>query len=165
MDWNARLGLGSEAPKTRPPLLSLFLAYVAMLPLAAGALAAGVLRGRVDALVIHLTVVWAGALLCFFAGVHRGLSFRQPGGPVVRQLGGMLLLFCMGVVSLLSPWPGPALVLQLAGFASMAVLDPIAARHGEAPRYFARLRPVQLAVPLASLGLVLWCVISRRIMQ
>ena len=164
MAWNTRLGLGSEAPKTRPPLVSLFLAYVAMVPLVAGAVAAVMLRGPVDALVIHLAVVWAGALLCFFAGVHRGLSFRQPGGPMVRQLGGMLLLFSLGVVSLLSPWPGPALVLQLAGFASMAVLDPIAARHGEAPRYFARLRPVQLLIPLASLGVVLWCVIARRVM-
>ena len=164
MDWNARLGLGKEAPKTRTPLLTLLLAYVAMVPLVAGTAAAILSRGPLDALVIHLTVVWAGALLCFFAGVHRGLSFRQPGGPAVRQFGGMLWLFCTGVVSLLSPWPGPALVLQLAGFASMAVLDPIAARHGEAPRYFARLRPVQLLIPLASLGIVLACVISRRIM-
>ena len=164
MDWNARLALGPEAPKSRTPLLSLVLAYVAMLPLVAGAVAAVVASDALDLLAIHLTVVWAGALLCFFAGVHRGLSFRQPGGPVLGQLGGMLLLFCLGVVSLLSPWHGPALVLQLAGFASMAVLDPVAARHGEAPRYFARLRPVQLLLPLASLGAVLWCVVSRRLM-
>ena len=160
MDWHTtRLASGTEDPKTRSPLESLLLAYAAMVPLAAGAIAVLTLRGSAAALVLHATVTWAGALLCFFSGVHRGLSFRQPGGPRLSQLGSMLWLFVVGVVSLLSPWPGPALVLQLAGFASLAVLDPVAARHGEAPRYFARLRPVQLLIPVASLAALLWQVL------
>ncbi len=155
-----RLADGTEDPKTHSPAESLLLAYVAMVPLVAGAVALLSLRGDVAALVTRLTIDWAGALLCFFAGVNRGLSFRQPGGPAVAQVGTMLWLFVAGVASLLSPWPVVSLVLQLAGFASMAVLDPAAARHGEAPRYFARLRPVQLLIPSASLAVVLWRVIS-----
>lgn len=155
-----RLSLGTEDRKTHTPLESFLLAYAAMVPLAAGAIAALVLRGPIAALVIHLTLVWSGALLCFFAGVHRGLSFRQAGGPRLTQLGGMLWLFSIGVASLMSPWPGPAAVLQLAGFVTLAVLDPLAARHREAPRYFARLRPVQLLIPMASLAVVLWRVLA-----
>ncbi len=155
-----RLAAGTEEPKTHSPTESLLLAYVAMVPLVAGAVAVLILRGEVAALMTRLTVEWAGALLCFFAGVNRGLSFRQSGGPALTQVGTMLWLFVVGVASLLSPWPVVSLGLQLAGFASMAVLDPAAARHGEAPRYFARLRPVQLMMPLASLAVVLWRVIS-----
>ena len=161
MDWHApRLPRGTEQSSRRAPLVSFVLAYAAMVPLMAGAVAALVLREPYAGLAVHGTIVWAGALLCFFAGVHRGLSFRQAGGPALSQLGEMLWLFWAGMASLLSPWPGPALVLQLAGFASMAVLDPIAARYGEAPRYFARLRPVQLALPLASLAALLWRVLA-----
>ncbi len=160
MDVHAtRLADGTEDPKARSPAESLLLAYAAMVPLVAGAIVALALRHEAG-LVVHLTVAWAGALLCFFAGVNRGLSFRQPGGPALAQIGTMLWLFAVGVASLLSPWPWMSLILQLTGFASMAVLDPAAARHGEAPRYFARLRPVQLVVPLASLALILWRVLA-----
>ena len=159
-----RLASGTEAPKTRPPLESFLLAYAAMIPLAAGACAALAVRGPALVLVVHGAVAWAGALVCFFSGVHRGLSFRQPGGPRLSQLGSMLWLFVIGVVSLMSPWPGPSIALQLAGFASMAVLDPLAAIHGEAPRYFARLRPVQLLIPVASLAVLLWRVLASHAM-
>ena len=46
----------------------------------------------------------------------------------------------------------------------MAVLDPLAASHGEAPRYFARLRPVQLLIPVASLAVLLWRVLASHAM-
>ena len=160
MDIHAtRLASGTEDPKTHTPAESLLLAYAAMVPLVAAAVA--VLAMPRDAgLVTRLAVDWAGALLCFFAGVNRGLSFRQPGGPALVQVGTMLWLFVVGMAAILSPWPSASLVLELAGFASMAVLDPAAARHREAPRYFARLRPVQLLLPLGSLAVLLWRVVS-----
>ncbi len=37
------------------------------------------------------------------------------------------------------------------GYLSLQVLDPIAARKLEAPLYFARLRPAQMAVPVVCL--------------
>ncbi len=43
-----------------------------------------------------------------------------------------------------------ALGLLIVGYVAIAVLDPIAARRGEAPLFFERLRPFQM--PLAVLG-------------
>ncbi len=149
-----RLADGTEDPKARPPLESLLLAYVAMVPFVAAAMAVLLLRD--PALVVRLGILWGGGLLCFFGGVNRGLSFRQPGGPRLTQLAAMLWLFCAGMLSLLSPWPVLSLALELAGFASMILLDTEAARHAEAPRYFARLRQVQLLIPLVCLAVLLW---------
>ncbi|MCR0980591.1 DUF3429 domain-containing protein [Roseomonas populi] len=146
---------GTEDASEHAPILSLVLAYGAMVPLLAGALASWVLPAPWDAAALRATLAWAGALLCFFSGVRRGLSFRQPGGATLMQVLGTLLFFGLGAASLLSPWPLAAAILVLAGYAIMLVLDPIAARRGEAPRYFARLRPVQLLLPLAGVAALL----------
>jgi hypothetical protein len=130
------------SPKT--PLISLFLAYIAMLPLVACAALA--LRAP-NPLLVHLATIWSGGLLCFFAGVRRGLSFRQSGGPTVSQLAGMLWLFCAGIATLAAS----LLLLPLIAFASMMLLDISATTRREAPRYFARLREVQLWLPILSL--------------
>ena len=145
---------GTEDPKQRTPLPSLVFAYAAMLPVAGGALGA-VAAGSAGA--ARLTTTWAGAVLCFLSGVRRGLAFRQPGGSTAAQVASMFSLFVLGAGSLLAPRRVPALVLLLLGYGSEIVLDPAAARRGEAPRYFARLRPAQLLVPIASLGLLLLC--------
>ena len=63
----------------------------------------------------------------------------------------MLWLFVLGLVALLSPWPVVTLGLLLLGTLSIAILDPLAARHGETPAFFARLRPFQM--PIAIIGL------------
>jgi hypothetical protein len=145
---------GEEDPKQRAPWVSLALAYAAMLPVVAGGGACWLAPAQAG-LILRLTLAWSGAVLCFLAGVRRGLSFRQPGGPTVGQLAATMWLFTLGAGSLLAPWALASAVLQLLGFAGMAVLDPIAARRGEAPRYFGRLRPLQMAVPVLGLLLVL----------
>ncbi|MBP0492437.1 DUF3429 domain-containing protein [Pararoseomonas indoligenes] len=145
----------TEDARDSAPLISAGLAYAAMLPLLAGAAAAWLLPAPSDALALRATLTWAGALLCFFSGVRRGLSFRQPGGATVVQLVATLLFFSLGILSLLSPWPLAAALLALAGYGIMLVMDPIAARRGEAPRYFARLRPVQLLLALAGVAALL----------
>ena len=145
---------GTEDPKERTPPISLLLAYAAMLPMAGGALGAVATRSAGTA---RLTATWAGAVLCFLSGVRRGLAFRQAGGSTVAQVASMFWLFVLGAGSLLVPRRVPALVLLLLGYGSEVVLDPAAARRGEAPRYFARLRPAQLLIPIASLGLLLLC--------
>jgi hypothetical protein len=141
---NLRLAAATEQTSPKPPLISLFLAYVAMLPLIAFAAVALVSRSPI---LPHLAAIWSGGLLCFFAGVRRGLSFRQSGGPTVAQLGGMLWLFCAGILTLVTAF----LLLPLIAFASMMLLDISATHRREAPRYFARLREVQLWLPIASL--------------
>ncbi len=140
-----------EDIQAHTPPVSLFLAYVAMVPMVAGAALAVVANAAMTAEIVRLTAAWAAAILCFLAGVRRGLSFRQPGGPTVAQLAAMLLFFVLGVGSLLAPWPAASVGLLLAGYVSLAVIDPIAARRDEAPLYFARLRPVQMLLPIGSM--------------
>jgi len=145
----------TEDTSARTPWESLLLAYAAMAPILAGAMLCWLLPGDAAAVVIRLTVTWSGAVLCFLAGVRRGLSFRQSGGPLLSQLVAMLWLFVLGVASLLSHWAVPSLILQIVGYGTMAIYDPVAARQHEVPLYFQRLRPVQMLIPLASLALVL----------
>jgi hypothetical protein len=50
-----------------------------------------------------------------------------------------------------------ALVLLIVGYASVAILDPIAARRQEVPAHFARLRPLQMGIGiLALLAMLVW---------
>ncbi|MHB8283632.1 MAG: hypothetical protein ACYDD1_03055 [Caulobacteraceae bacterium] len=98
-----------------------------------------------------LAVMWSGALLTFFAGVRRGLTFSERGGARPSELASMLWLFCMGVLTLILESP----LVGAVGFASLAILDMAAARRQEAPVYFKQFRPAQMAVAVAGLLLIL----------
>ena len=102
---------------------------------------------------------WAGVMLVFLAGVRRGLSFFTDGGPRPAQIATMLWLFLAGCATLTLPLPW-ALVLAIVGLGSVAVLDPRAARRGEAPAFFAQLRPPQMAVAVIGLLAIGWRVWS-----
>ncbi|WP_404378336.1 DUF3429 domain-containing protein [Caenispirillum salinarum] len=139
----------------RVPLLDLFFAYGAMAPLIAGAGAVWMVADEtMAALAVQASILWGGVVLAFLSGVRRGLSFRTPGGPTLAQLAMFLWLFGAGILAFALP-QGPALGILVAAYASMAVLDPVAARRGEAPIYFARLRPWQMGLAVAAL-VVLW---------
>jgi hypothetical protein len=146
----------------RTPALELVLGHGATVPFALGAAAAWLFDPDLATLAERLTVVWGGAVLAFFSGVRRGLSFRNPGGETAAQVAASLWLFALGFAALAVPWPVAALALLLAGYLSVAALDPWAARRGEAPPFFARLRPVQMAVPVASLAALLVLSVARR---
>ncbi len=137
-------------PAHTPPL-GLLLAFSAMLPIATGALLTWLLPAPLGPLAESGAVLWAGAILTFLAGVRRGVSFRTPGGPKVAQIATMLWLFLLGAGALATLPLGMARVLLLLGYVSLAVLDPLAARRGEAPLFFERLRPLQMAIPIVSL--------------
>jgi hypothetical protein len=62
----------------------------------------------------------------------------------------MFGLFVTGLAAPFLPEMLAAGLVALA-FVALMVLDPLAARRDEAPAFFARLRPVQLAIPVASL--------------
>ena len=66
----------------------------------------------------------------------------------------MLWLFTLAWLALLPRWPAVSLPALVVGFGSVALLDPIAASHAEAPRFLARLRPPQMAVALISLAVL-----------
>ncbi|WP_419827254.1 DUF3429 domain-containing protein [Sphingomonas sp.] len=141
----------------RVPLLSLVFGYGPMLPVVAAAIVAWTASRAWPYVATSLAVWWAGALVIFLAGVRRGLAFRTAGGENIAQMATMLWLFVIGAAAFVVRTPQAALGLCLLGFVSIAVLDPIAARRGEAPAHFARLRPPQMAVgALALAALIAW---------
>lgn len=141
-----------EEPR-HAPFLALVLGYGPMLPFVL-ALVMGVFGGAFERAAYSLAQFWGAALLLFFAGVRRGLSFRTPGGPSTPQIATMMALFFGGVAVLLMPVI-PSLLVLAASFAALGVLDPLAAQREDAPAFFARLRPVQMTIPVISLvGLV-----------
>lgn len=136
-----------------PPALSLVFGYGPMLPIAAAGIAAWTASGGAARIALALGMAWAAAILLFLAGVRRGLAFRTPGGERVSQMATMIWLFLLGLGAMLAILPSPviATVLLAIGYASIAILDPIAARREEAPAHFARLRPPQMAVGLCGI--------------
>ncbi|WP_375457066.1 DUF3429 domain-containing protein [uncultured Methylobacterium sp.] len=143
----------------RTPWLSVVLGYGPMLPFAAGAAAAWWWRNSWDELILLATILYGAAILLFFSGVRRGVSFRTEGGPTPVQIATMLALFGLGLGALLTVVilgdRVIALGLLIAGFVAVAILDPIAARRGEAPLFFARLRPLQIPIAVLSLAALL----------
>ena len=144
------------------PWLGVFFGYIAMVPFGPGVLAFWLAPEPWRAAALALTLFWGAAIVTFLAGVRRGVSFRTPGGATAAQIATMLWLFCLGFAAIVLTalaLPLPATLLLVLGFLSLAILDPIAARRLEAPLYFARLRPVQMAIPLACLlgtAVLLW---------
>ncbi|TZG25761.1 DUF3429 domain-containing protein [Sphingomonas montanisoli] len=126
------MAVGGDADQTVDPVgvptLSLVLGFGPMLPILAAGLAALLWGDPLRAVAIVGGTGWAAAILLFIAGL-----LALP-------------------VFLLSPVAG--ILLLMLGYAGVAVLDPLAARRGEAPRHFARLRPPQMAVGLLGLGLL-----------
>jgi hypothetical protein len=133
----------------RTPLLSQILGYgPAAMILIAGALALGEVPWA-----LAFGQTWAAVILIFLAGVARGLSFFTEGGPRTAQIAVTMWRFACGLVALILP-PVLALPVLAAGYLSVLVYDPLAARTGGTPRYFARLRPPQMIVALTGLVLL-----------
>jgi hypothetical protein len=97
-----------------------------------------------------LAVMWSACLLAFFAGVRRGLTFSEVGGARRTELVSMLVLFGLGVTSMLFC---NAAVAAL-GLVCVGAFDALAARRGEAPRYFTAFRPIQMALGAGAMLLI-----------
>ena len=149
MERHYHLSSGTEQPQRRTPWISVVLASAAMLPMVGGAVASRAAPKPVAGVAGPATLAWAAAILLFLAGVRRGLAFREPGGPTPGQLGAAIGLFLPGLGALLAPRGARGLLM--AGYAGLALLDPLAARQGEAPAFFSRLRPVQAGVAVLAL--------------
>jgi hypothetical protein len=104
--------------------------------------------------VVLLATVWSGALLCFFAGVRRGLTFSEAGGARAGELVSMLGLFLLGLATLVLSGRAVSLGTAIAGFAAVGMLDAWAARQRQAPRYFAAFRPAQALVAISALAIL-----------
>ncbi len=141
---------------TRSPLLSLALGWAAMapFPVLAGLAATG--HGTAG-LAAQAAGLWGGAILAFLAGVRRGVSFRQPGGPALRQIVimGVHFVFALAGLALVARGlPGLAAGLLALAYASLALTDRAGALAGTMPLHFARLRPAQSALATISLAAV-----------
>lgn len=139
------------------PRIDRLFAYGAMLPLIAGALALWFAPEAQSFLALNLTLFWGASVLLFIAGVRRGASLSQPGGAAIAEIVAMLGLFLAGVASLVvTIWAFPLVAahLQIAGFASLAILDRVAAPNDDGPLPVERLRPAQICVPIAVLAAV-----------
>jgi hypothetical protein len=144
-----RLADGTEANKVNPPVESLLLAIAGVVPTLAGTAAAWLIAPEPFA---GLTIIWSAAILCFLAGVRRGLSFRQSGGPTLEEVATFILTFTLGVAALVVPWAPIAVGLSLIGYVLVGISDVVAARRAEAPPYFAGLRPVQMVAAVVALA-------------
>ena len=145
------------------PMMGLLLGYLAMVPILLGAVGSALLPHPYDLVALDFAATWAAAVLTFLAGVRRGLSFRTAGGPTTTQIGTMFVLFCLGIVALFALMLlafRTSLGLLLLGYLILAIGDPIAAKRGEAPLFFARLRPVQMLVPLLSILLMIGVIVA-----
>ena len=145
------------------PWLSVLLGYGPMMPILAGAVAAWTLPGTWRTEAVIMTTVYAASILGFLAGVRRGLSFRTEGGPALLQIATMFVLFMLALgaqVLIVHGVAFSAVLMVLIGFLATAVLDPIAARAGQAPIFFARLRPPQMSIGVVALGVLLFVVWS-----
>ncbi|SFS01612.1 DUF3429 domain-containing protein [Sphingomonas jatrophae] len=141
----------AAARDPRIPPLSVALGFgpAAILPLLA--LAAFLLPPRTAWIAVALAQLWGGSILLFLAGVRRGLSFFTEGGPRPVQVATSVWLFVLGLAGLALPAPF-AFLAQILGYGTVGLTDPRAAKRGEVPAHFARLRPPQMAI--AVLGLV-----------
>jgi hypothetical protein len=161
--WNTNQVAFTVSEPLQTPALSLILGYGATIPFIAGAAGAALINDNaMTQLCLDLIVLWGAAILLFLAGVRRGLSFRTPNGVTARQIATSMWYFTAGFGSLLL-WAlqdahgskALAMLLLLLGYASLIVFDVRAAWHLDAPPYFARLRAVQMLIPIASLGFLL----------
>ena len=83
---------------------------------------------------------------------------------MAAQIVTMLCLFCLAfaaVIATAAGLPIVAPILLLAGHRGVEILDQIAALKLEAPLYFARLRPAQMAVPIACLFFTIVLLVRR----
>jgi hypothetical protein len=141
---------------SRIPVSSLIFGYGPVLPLPIAAAMAWTTEQSVPTVVTWLAIWWGAAILTFLSGVRRGLSFRGDEEAPLSAMIVMIWLFVLGAGALVAPTPLMSLVMLVIGYASIAILDPIAARRGEAPPHFARLRPPQMAIAVLGLiGLIL----------
>jgi hypothetical protein len=130
--------------------LDLCLGVAATLPLLAAAAFVCWEPAGAGAWVRTLAVIWTSSLLTFFAGVRRGLTFSEAGGGRAFELATMLVVFVVGVLSLVLVSPA----VGAAGLAGVGLLDARAGGRREAPRYFRIFRPLQMSVCVVALVLI-----------
>lgn len=133
------------------PPNSIVFGFGPMLPLITAAIGAWALPAPWPGIATRLAIVWGAMILIFVAGVRRGFGFGRPSASTTVEIVTMLAYFIPAGLALVAPEPRWSLGLLILGYALVILLDPIAARRGDAPAHFARLRSPQMGLALASL--------------
>lgn len=143
----------SDQP-AKVPTLSIVLGYgpVALLPLAA--IISAALPPQPGFNLLLGGQLWAAGVLIFMGGVRRGLSFDRAAAQLPRQLSAAIVYFLIGVIAMIVPI-GPAFLLLMLGYALAGWSDRRAARAGDVPLHFAKLRPIQAAIAVVGLAALL----------
>lgn len=139
----------------RVPVNSLVLGYGPMLPLVAGGAGAWLLPPPLGLFAVQAVVLWAALILVFIAGVRRGFGFGNRHASITVEIATMMAYLLLGLGALVVPGFPAELTLLLVGYALVALLDTRAARTGNAPAHFARLRGPQMLIGMLGIGAAL----------
>ncbi|GBQ51020.1 hypothetical protein ACM0P6_04220 [Komagataeibacter sucrofermentans] len=148
-----RIHDGCEATATRTPLEGGLLGWAAVLMLGVCLVGVRMVPRPLVPFVLRFARMWVAGLFCFFGGVHRGASFYNPRGPQLSDPVIFLAMHFMGLgIMILSPQAAwrlatPGMLATLGG-------DLYLARGHRLPRFFLRLRPLQLMVASGLIALL-----------
>ena len=134
------------------PLNAQILGIGPMLPLIAAGIGAWVLPGPWAVLAVQLAIVWGALVLAFAGGVRRGFGFGREEASTPVAIAGSLAYFVIAGLALVVPRAAMALALLIVGYALVALLDRRAALAGNAPAFFATLRPPQFLAGAAGMA-------------
>lgn len=143
-----------DPPSTsaRAPVTSVLFGFGPMLPLVVAGAGAWVLPQPWPLLLIQLAITGAAVILAFIGGVRRGFGFGEGRASTVAEVVAAALYLLAAFAGLVVPSPSIALSILIVGYVLAALLDRRAALAGDAPSYFARLRPPQLLLGAAGLA-------------
>lgn len=152
-------GMNHDADRPDVPADGVLLGYGPMVPLVAAALGAWVLPPPWPFWAVQLGIIWGALVLAFIAGVRRGFGFGYPRASKPVEIATSIAYFTLAGLALVIGRPSGALLPLIVGYVLAALLDRRAALAGNAPAYFATLRPRQLLIGAAGLaGLWAWTV-------
>lgn len=148
-----------DARRTEIPFDSKIFGYGPMLPFLAGALGCWLIRPW-SGIALELTIIWGSLILAFLGGVRRGFGFGfgDSAASTKAETLTMMVYVLLGGLALIlaaADLPAAAVTILAAGYVLVPIADTRAAGKGDAPAYFASLRPWQMSIAVASLLAIL----------
>jgi hypothetical protein len=151
----------NDAASATTPTDGVILGYGPMIPLVMAALGAWILPDFYAYFAVQVAIIWGALILAFIAGVRRGYGFGSPRASTAVSIATSIGYFVLAGLGLVIGRPSHALLPLILGYVAAALLDRRAARAGDAPAFFATLRPVQLLIGAAALAALWAWTISR----
>jgi hypothetical protein len=143
-----------DTTQTAVPASAAWLGGLGAIPFVTLAGAIPLLDGAPRLFAVHALLAYGATILSFLGGVHWGLAIRGHSGPDTNTLRGRLILSVIpslaGWAALLVTGPAGLLILAIA-IAGMLLVDLRAARLGDAPPWYPKLRVPLSGVVIAAL--------------